>query len=135
MSSSLQFFSEYLDAKEIKYSVEDSNRLSVFLRGDNMSTIRTIFVFGNDGKDVAIRIFSVAKVPKDKLFKFYFVCSELNSKFRWVKFYVDDDGELTVAHDAVIDPYTIATECFELLMRICHIIDQAYPLLMKILWE
>lgn len=135
MNTNLQFFTDYLDKKKITYSITDEDRVSVQFHGEKMSSINVDVIFGDDGEDVAMRAFSIAKVPQEKNIKCCLACSKLNAMFRWVKFYVDDDAEITAAHDAIIDPCTTGSECYKLLMRVGHIVDQAYPLFMKVLWQ
>lgn len=134
MNTAVRFFTDYLTRKDIVYSVPDENRVSVSFKGDNYPIIRSVFIFGDDGRDVAIRVFTIAKVPKDKALQVLAVCSVLNAEYRWVKFYLDTDWEVTAAMDAVIDPYTTGEECYELLMQMTQIVDKSYPEIMEALW-
>ena len=134
MMTAVQNFANFLDEKKIRYEIKSETALSVTYIGDNAPDIRVLFIFGEDGRDVAIRCFSVAKVPSDKLTKAYETCSKLNNKWRWVKFYIDSDDEVTAADDAVIEPNTLGEECFELLVRCIDIVDKAYPEIMAMIW-
>ena len=129
-----QIFAKFLDEKGVRYTVENECILSVNYSGDNALAIRIVFVFGEEGRDVAIRCFSVAKVPSEKLAKAYETCSKLNAKWRWLKFYVDSDSEVTVADDAIVEPTTLGAECFELMLRCVDIVDNAYPEIMGTIW-
>lgn len=135
MNTAVKIFTDYMDRKDTKYTILEEDRVQIGFNGDNMPTISLIFVFGDDGRDVGIRVFSIAKVPEDKIGNACFACSKLNSKFRWVKFYLDSDNEVTASMDAVIDPYTTGEECYELLIRTTNIVDKAYPDIMKMLWS
>lgn len=134
MANANRIFANYLDSKGIRYQIRNEESIAITYNGDNAPEIRLIFVFGDDGSDVAIRAFSVAKVPSEKLARAYKTCSVLNNKWRWMKFYVDSDDEVTAADDAVIEPNTLAEECFELLLREIDIVDKAYPDIMAAIW-
>lgn len=134
MTTATQIFANFLDEKGVRYNVEDEHILSIKYSGDNALDIRLLFFFGEDGRDVAIRCFSVAKVPSEKLARAHETCSKLNAKWRWLKFYVDSDNEVTVADDAVVEPNTLGAECFELMLRCVDIVDKAYPDIMGTIW-
>lgn len=134
MNSAAQNFANYLSSKEIKYRLESENVLSTGFTESNTS-VTVKFVFGEDGEDVALRVFSIAKVPENKLAGMAQVCSQLNLKYRWVRFYLDSDNEVTAAIDAVISAGTSNDVCFELLIRIIKIVNEAYPEIMKGLWS
>jgi len=135
MNTALKMFTDYMDKKETRYTVLDDRKVRVGFRGKNMPSISALFIFGNDGRDVAIRYFSIAKVPDDKISDACVVCSKLNAKYRWIKFYIDKDNEITAEDDAVIDPFTTGEECYELLLRGTDIVDEAYPEIMKVIWS
>lgn len=135
MNPAAQIFANYLDEKELRYDIESEEVIAVtYTGGKNAPRIRVVFIFDEDGHSVAVRCFSVAKVPSDKLAKAYETCSKLNDKWRWLKFYVDSDDEVTAADDAVIEPNTLGEECFELLVRCIDIVDRAYPEIMAMVW-
>ena len=135
MITSTQIFANYLDKKEIRYTIEAEDVLAVEVNGmENAQKIRVVFIFDEDEQSVAIRCFSVAKVPSDKLARAYEMCSKLNNNWRWVKFYIDSDNEVTVADDAVVEPTTLGEECLELLAKCIRIVDKAYPEIMATVW-
>lgn len=137
MNSAAKLFCDYLDQKGVKYSEFDSKTISLNYRGENCPTIPVNFTFSDDGRNVSINSFSIAKINKEDGVQYLaglFTCSELNKKYRWVKFYLDDDSEITAEDDAVIDPYTTGEECYKLLNHMINIIDEAYPIIMKMVW-
>jgi len=134
MTNATRIFADYLDEKGVRYNVEDEHVLSVRYNGDNAPNIRLLFIFGKEGRDVAIRCFSVAKVPDDRVARAHETCSKLNAQFRWVKFYVDSDNEVTAEDDAIIEPSTLGAECFGLMLRCIEIVDNAYPEIMRVIW-
>ena len=61
-------------------------------------------------------------------------CNRCNKRFRWVKFYIDDDNDLIVEADGIIDEMTVGEECIELLFRTVSILDDSYGDFMKAIW-
>lgn len=137
MNSAAKLFSDYLEQRNVKYSISRSNVVSVGYTGENCPSIRLHFFFGEDGRDVAIRSNSIVKIQKEKggqHLAALIVCSELNKKYRWIKFYLNDDNEIIAEDDAVIEPHTTGEECYKLLQREVDIIDEAYPGIMRAIW-
>ena len=139
MSINAEKFKSYLDGKNIKYDYHEATEktaeaIIVGTAGNNADEIRVIFFFDDDANSVNVKSFSVAKVPSNKLMDAYVKVNELNYEYRWVKFYIDDDNEITVSGDAIVDPDSAGEELFEMLARYMKIIDDVYPALMKVIW-
>lgn len=138
MNSAAKSFCDYLEQRNVKYNTPRSDVVSVGYAGNNCPSIRLNFIFGEDGRDVEIVSTGIVRIPKedtDKLFSALMGCSALNSHYRWITFYVDDDNEVIARDDAVIEPHTTGEECYELLLREVGIIDKAYPEIMKVIWN
>ena len=76
-------------------------------------------------------------IPKgvEKIYWFTFSnCYTCNAKYRWVKFYIDDDNDICVRSDAILDEGTCGEECREIILRMIGIIDESYPVFMKARW-
>ena len=88
-------FTEYLDGKDIKYTAKEnegkSDWVSVKYSAENMESINLSFFFDQDCQSFALRVFSIAKVPQNKIPAVLSVCNELANDYRWVRFYVDND--------------------------------------------
>ena len=123
----LRLFTAKLDKMGVKYTV-NSERHVIMLRyrGDHFKELAFTFTFDKDGKSVSLRVFSIAKFKDDYLSYAYRFCNKMNVEYRWIKFYVDKDNELTAAMDAVINPETVGEECFEILARAVTIVDDVY---------
>ncbi len=61
--------------------------------------------------------------------------NKLNVKYRWLSFYIDDDEEVTCNADSLLNADTAAEVCFNLLVRFITIVDEAYPEMMKVLYN
>lgn len=137
MNSAAKLFCDYLEQRKVKYHELGPDAIRVSYAGDNCPSIAVTFIFNDDGRDVSIRCYSIAKINKEDKKQYYgslYACSELNKKYRWIKFYLDDDNEITAEDDAVIDPYTTGEECYKLLGHMVNIVDKTYPLFMKVVW-
>jgi len=132
-------FKARLDSRDIKYTYFEANEnrneaIKVSFSGKNADSISVMFFFDKNSDTINIKCFSIAKVPTEKLMNIYVVLNELNAEYRWVKFYVDDDNEVTVSGDAIADVATAGEELEEILVRYINIIDEVYPRIMKALW-
>lgn len=140
MSLAAESFKKSLEKREYRYSYlpeneEHNEMMRLTFSADNKDHIEIIFFFDEDGNRVNVKCFSIAKVPDTALMNVYVKLNELNEKYRWVKFYIDSDNEVTVSGDAIIDDETAGEECFEICARYIGIIDECYPELMKAMWS
>ena len=134
-------FIDYMDQKGLKYDnrgpVGDKGRevVDVSFSGENMNTIKTRFIFEEDGESVAIRVFDIVKVPAEKVDVMYPAINSLNRHFRFAKFVLDtDDNTIQAEMDTAFRSRDVGEICYELLIRMVDICDTAYPDLMKALW-
>ena len=97
-------------------------------------TIRFIAVSGHH--ELGMRVYSlVYQVPKAKQKKMLEAVNELNLKYRFLRFYMDDDGDVSVAYDFPdrLDDASIGKAAFEILVRTLKVMSMAYPALMEAL--
>lgn len=135
-NAAAKLFTSYLETKGVNARIMDDEEkvVRVGWKLENTS-ISILFFFSDDCEDVAIRGSEFVTIPKDKVEKIYKVLNACNNKFRWVKFTMDEeDCEVRVEADAVIQLDSCAEECFELMLRMSNIVDDAYPEFMKALW-
>ena len=124
-----------MDNEGIMYTDIDEFHVSVSYSGDNVSNIEVHLFFDQDGDGlVALRCWSFGRVPDDKRAAVLEVCNSLNFEYRWVKFYIENDGEVACAIDGVIDIDTVGQECIQLVSRMVGVFDEVYPRLMKAVW-
>ena len=124
-----------MEAKGIKYTDKDEFRVNVAYRGDNTDDITITVIFDKDGEGlVALRCWSFGSVPANKRVDVLEACNALNTKWRWVRFYIDGDNDVTASLDAVVDLDTVGEECIQLVHRMVDIYDKAYPDLMRACW-
>ena len=126
-------FIRALNAEGIKYRDIDENRVSITYEGENASEIAIAVIFDSDGEGlVALRCWSFGKITEAKRVAYMTCCNSLNTTYRWVKFYIDNDGDIAVSLDAVIDMSSVGAEVIQLVRRMVGIYDDAYLELMKV---
>jgi hypothetical protein len=129
-------FLHYMDQKEIKYTDVKENTVRVAYSGDNLKSIPIFVFFDKDGNNlIQFACWEIATFNEDKYAAGLLTCNALNSKFRWVKFYLDSDQCVRAVLDAYVDLETVGEECTHIIQTMVGIIDEAYPDLMKALWS
>ena len=101
----------------------DKFKLEVAYSATDYEKIRINFFADEDGDSVAVRSCSLRQYSARQLADAHEFCNRMNNKYRWLRFYIDSDMELTAAIDAVVTPSTAGAECFELLARTVNIVD------------
>lgn len=139
MSKCADLFKARLDEKKIKYTYfeatgEQNETIKISTRGKNAESISLHFAFGGDGCSVCIFSLGIVRTPEGKLAEMLALLNQLNREYRWGKFYLDKDNDVTCQGDAILCEANAAEECFELLVRFISIIDEVYPKLMKVIW-
>ena len=127
MSKYKDLFCSHLDEIGIKYTDINEFWLSINYPGDKLKSIPVAVLFDEDGYPlVQIRCWEIVNAGSKKS-KFLEICNQLNAENRWVKFFVDDQGDLTACFDARIDESNCGEHCLEYFLRIARIVDEVYP--------
>lgn len=134
MASYIDLTTSYLDAKGIKYTRRDERSLRIAYTGDNMKSIPIIVFFDKDGGNTVQFVCWEVGNFKDKEARAYIVNNAMNAKWRWVKFYIDNDADIAVEADALVDADTCGDEIHEMVVRMVDIIDKSYPEYMRALF-
>lgn len=137
MNDYLKRYADYMDQHGVKYHLwEDGDTVSVTydMRSGATLTVHLHFDEDGDGK-VDMSVVHLGKFSAERLVAGLLTCNDLNQNFRWVKFYLDSDNEACARCDAIIDLETVGDECFELMQRMLHIVDDALPDLKRALGE
>lgn len=100
----------------------------------NGGSYRIRFISRDDDHDVAVRVFSLVSVEPDCQNKILSTVNELNAQYRFVKFAMDDDGDINLEYDYPVSDPNPAASARELVIRISNIVDEAYPKLMRAMW-
>ncbi len=125
------------DNAGIKHSVEHRGThwsIEAGMSGD-ASTYNFIFYKSDDsGSDVSIRVFRLANVSRSKRAEAYRCINGLQQKYRYVRFVLDDDGDINMEYDFPASYSPIGEGAVEMFTRCTSILDKAYPELMRLLW-
>lgn len=122
----------YMDSVNWSYDLAGDNQEAIItgVAGDkNIKGLRLLVLFDEE-RTANVVSRDYVHVPEDKIGTMYPVMNELNKQYRWAKFAIDDDGEIRVEADAVLDMGSCGEEIEEILFRLTHLADEAYPLIM-----
>ena len=135
-NTAAKLFMAFLESQEVHGSFVDENQAVVRVGWNLENTkISILFFFGDDGKDVHLIGGGFCKAPENKKDAVLRAINDCNNNFRWVKFVLKENGDIEAEDDAVVQLDSCADECFELMLRMCNIVDKAYPSFMKALWS
>lgn len=98
----------------------------------NVKSVRTMSIFG--GPSVSVTCTEICKIPDDKFADALLICNELNVKYRFAKFFIDNDNELVIQADGFLDPNSAGEETWALAKATLDKVDEAYGKLMKAIW-
>lgn len=96
------------------------------------------FISRDNDNDVAARIFGlISNTPKEKRVRVMEACNVLNHKIRYMKFYLDTDGDINVEYDFPVHSPDdgIGEMAFEIFIRTMQILDSEYSIFMKALYS
>ncbi len=96
------------------------------------------FISRDNDNDVAARIFGlISNTPKEKKVRVMEACNVLNHKIRYMKFYLDADGDINVEYDFPVHAPDdgIGEMAFEIFVRTMQILDSEYGIFMKALYS
>lgn len=100
--------------------------------GGQNSRYQFFILFDEDSTACQLQILNIVqKVPEDHRIKVLETLNRINSTYRWVTFYLSDEGAVTARDDAVIDLDTCGEELDRCLFQLGGIVDKAYPEIMK----
>lgn len=126
MSDYKQLCMEYLDKKGIKYMNMGENLLRVDSNESNLQ-ISIALIFNPDGSGmVEFKSFNIINMV-NKRQKAIDVCNKINSEYRWVKYYVDDDDAICCGADAYVTYDACGDICLNMLIRVATITNEVYP--------
>lgn len=123
-----QEFMRYMDSKDIKYTVFDEEDNIVYLAFGGDKETFVLVDFDEDGNNADSAHFlssNFAKAEKATIPLALVRLNEINRQYRWVKFYMSDEGEISADCDAVLSPGSVGPECVQISMRMSNIIEDA----------
>ena len=138
MRQEAEAYIKLMDEKGIRHDdifILKSGKFDVVTRWNLEETTVTIrAVFDDNGHTVAIRCFRLARAKEDRFVDVLKTCNELNNRFRWFKFSIDNDSDINMEIDCIVNEETAGEVVLELVQRLCNVVDEAYPELMEAIY-
>lgn len=134
-----QYIANEFTRKDLKFDVretENSSLVSITCNGDNVKSLNVLFISRDNDPDVAVRAFALGTFPAEKRQKGINLANDLNREYRYLKFALDNDGDLNAEFDFPLrcSISEVGDLAMELLSRCLKIVDEAYPKIMQALW-
>ena len=98
-------------------------------------SMRIFFNFDESCTHVHLEGVDFIKVPAEKYDAIYKPLNECNDQYTHIKFVLDtEDGYIVARDDDIIQLESCGEECFELMIRMVKVVEDAYPKFMKALY-
>lgn len=134
-SMAMKMVSAFFEAQDVKPDIVRDDLMAVGWNLKNGS-VRLFLHFDEEDSLAHFEGVEFIKVPEEKYDAIYKVLNEVNDDYKFVKFVLDtENGSLCARDDALIQLDSCGEECFEIMIRMIQIIDDAYPKFMKALWS
>lgn len=98
--------------------------------GKNLKCIFT----GDEGEYLSLYYY-LEVAPEDKYADVLMVCNGMNAKYKWVKFYIDSDNDITLQDDAILNINNAGDETLELIVRMIDILKNTKPAFMRAIYS
>ena len=113
-----KLFERQLEQEGIKYkSDEDRYVVRIKYSSESFEEVSFVFLFDDDGCSASLSVYSIAELVRDRMADAWEFCNRMNAKYRWLRFFVDADCELTATADAAFTKESAAWVCRDLLLR------------------
>lgn len=130
-------FCDKLEQDNITYSVvgDDNQGVSILEYIKELSVQLNCVVAFDSEQEYAVQIFifNLCTIHNVSV-SFMKSLNQLNSRYRWYKFFMDENNNIVLTSDAIIDVSNPHDEIMELLIRGINIAKSSYPDLMKAAW-
>ena len=126
-------FAKFLEEKGLHFDTNTTNTGRSVVSFPYDGKVARIFFGGEEGTYMSIYLV-FESVPEEKTMDLLVVCNELNNKYKWVKFYLDDENDLVLEDDAILTVATAPDEVFELMIRMFEIEKEVKPQIMKAIY-
>lgn len=119
--------------KVFTHETEDSSNVWLKFSVENGQSYTIRFISNDDENDVAVRIFSLLYAEESQQAAVLPVLNRLNNRYRFVKFVLDEDGDINVEYDYAVNCPDPAASAKELVSRIVSIVNDSYPEILRAL--
>lgn len=139
MATTKQLYNEFkafMDKVGIRYREfdRDDNIIYLSFGGEHATYVLVDFdeVEGDGAGAVHFVSQGFAKCMKKDLAAALIAVNQLNARFRWVKFFINEDGEISCSEDALVDIGSVGNECANIAFNMSEIIGKALEVLADI---
>lgn len=133
LNTCAELFTAFLEAKQLAFEAGTDSDGDSLVEFPYKGKTTRMFFCDDDGKYLSLYLI-YEQVPEEKIADVIFACNELNSKFKWIKFYVDSRNNVVLQDDAILSVESAADEAFELLVRMIQISDDVKNTIMKAIY-
>lgn len=126
-------FVAFLESKNLHFDAREIDNGGAMVAFPYNGKLARIFFNGQDGTYMSMYLV-FESVPAEKIPDMLVVCNELNSTYKWVKFYLDSDNDLVLQDDAILSVDSAADEVFELMLRMFDIGKDVKNQIMKAIY-
>lgn len=121
-----QEFMKFMDRKGLKYTVFDEDDNIVYLAFGGSKETFVLADFDEEGnKADSVHFVSQGFAKASNIPAALVKLNEINKSYRWVKFYMDDQGTISADCDAMVYPGSVGEECTAICIRMSNIIEGA----------
>jgi len=137
MKNSTRKFIDLLKENNINYKLHDettdngSDIVSSHNDGDNMKNMIVMFFINDTNAEMHLRIAEVPEIKRTLVLK---ELNKINSQYRYISFYISDDGYVFANAHFVFKSCCVADICMEMGAKMVGIVDECYPRIMKLVW-
>lgn len=129
-------FMRFCDQQGVIYDDADERKVYLRYSGKNISTITVYVFFNEDCSGANVYSWSIGNMKTDdKYAKAMMLCNEMNRKWRWVKFSIDEEKDILVEGDVEFDISNAGKACHSLVERVVDRVDDTYPDFMRLLYS
>ena len=131
-------FAEKLRAAKIPFKQQETERGDVIVIPCPMKPTETTVmgcILTTEKHDIAFRVNQFVHIPVEKRAAGLEMMNTLNSKYRHVRFVLDDDNDVHLCMDMPAETRDAADTAMEYFARGIKIMKDCYPDLMKMVWS
>ena len=134
MKTCAKAFTDKLTSEDLKYEVKELNdETLVIFPYDNRETV--LAFSGDDGEYVQMMTVIESMMDDERFVVAVLACNQQNRRYRFVRFFVDDDNDIRAFTDAFLDVNSAGEMCFGLLVRSLNIIKEARSEIMELIYS
>ena len=126
MNSAINEIHKAFTSAGLKHDVQQMEGKSVLLTGltGNADTYRIVLIKdGDTGNDVALRILKISHCSKQQYHQVREVLNKLQMKYRFLRFTIDQDGDINGEYDFPTSYEDIGKGTVEICLRLVLILD------------